>query len=1063
MAAFDVSPFALPNAEPGEVRFEEPRDITRVVVTFAGPTPEKATLMYFRGTWPETRFELAPDRDLVNPAFFGWSQLDDQFNGRWQKAAVEMTPCGRNSLSFTFAGLKKELRSFPGRARYDVVFRRTLGVKLQVPEGTNVRRIRVFTCSQPARSRLRVELDAGRRTRSKQIHLSGYNARIGKLTAGPGARVNDGQVRLAAAGKRQFRVDVTHMRPAHRHSGDAGLVTFTLDRERFTISLEALRQQGPIWFSDQGVYIAFDEDPTSLDDYRRRIRGSQTIAQRVTAHGEQSFSGAYHGQPRPHAIPYVIGCNGAGQLFWVEPNGDLVLPARNVSPGGYFAATRRQGVSPRFKNDGDGRFFFGLDGWTVTGRFTDPAPVNVWNLHRRRGDICLQQRVLAVPLEGSIEDNCLTKDDTIVAMVRFRLQNVGDEPAEARLPIAYSHRSARSSNRFMTLAQFPGTVAQDDDLVPRSPRDPLRFEGGRLASRYHGRYVVRAALQTAMQPVDNPDGTALVCPLQPGESCEVILKIPYVAPESAAQLGALDALDYDRCDEEVTRYWRRQGKRGAQIRTPEPRLNDLHKSHLTHQMIADHALSDGSGMVNTSVGAATYGNYANESCMIIQELTQRGLHDEARRRLEVFVRYQGTAAMWGKFTDHRGLYYGAAGFEGNPTYCQNHGWVLWALADHYFITRDKAWFAGVSESVLEAVDWIIRQRRTTMTDLPRSRGWEYGFLAPGGLEDVTEYCYWLSTNVLLWRGVTAAVGALEAIGNPQASRVRREADDFGRDLRRGFETARQYAPLVRLGDGRWTPQYPCRLYHRGRDFRWISQVLEGSIYLPLSGLYDPTGKQAGWILDDYQDNLYLNPPFGYPITDPQLQWFDRGGFSIQPNLLAGLIPHLDRDEIEVYLWMFFNALAACYREEVGTLVEHPLPELGFGNHAPMKTSDEANAMMWLRYMFVYECGEVLHLGRAIPRAWLGGTEEIHASGISTHYGQVGVRFHPDSQRGRIKLIANLQLHRQPPRILARIRHPQERPIQSVRIQGREHTKFDPVKGDVDITAMSGIVEVEAVY
>ena len=59
-----------------------------------------------------------------------------------------------------------------------------------------------------------------------------------------------------------------------------------------------------------------------------------------------------------------------------------------------------------------------------------------------------------------------------------------------------------------------------------------------------------------------------------------------------------------------------------------------------------------------------------------------------------------------------------------------------------------------------------------------------------------------------------------------------------------------------------------------------------------------------------------------------MTWFDRGGFSMQPNLLAGLLPHLDRDEPEIYLWMFFNAWGACYREEINAMVEHPLPVLG---------------------------------------------------------------------------------------------------------------------------------------
>ena len=144
------------------------------------------------------------------------------------------------------------------------------------------------------------------------------------------------------------------------------------------------------------------------------------------------------------------------------------------------------------------------------------------------------------------------------------------------------------------------------------------------------------------------------------------------------------------------------------------------------------------------------------------------------------------------------------------------------------------------------------------------------------------------------------------------------------------------------------PHYPGQLYRRGRDIGWIRETLEGSIYLLISGLYVPGSREAQWILDDYQDNRYMNPPYGYAIVDEDSTWFSRGGISIQPNLLAGLLPYLDRDEPEVYLWMFFNAWLACYREEVNAMVEHPYPELGYSNTAHPKTSDEANAVIWLR-------------------------------------------------------------------------------------------------------------------
>ena len=92
-----------------------------------------------------------------------------------------------------------------------------------------------------------------------------------------------------------------------------------------------------------------------------------------------------------------------------------------------------------------------------------------------------------------------------------------------------------------------------------------------------------------------------------------------------------------------------------------------------------------------------------------------------------------------------------------------------------------------------------------MRDQPHSRGWERGFLPAGALEDVQEYRYWLTTNTMIWRGVNAAAQALEAYGHPEAERIRREADAYGKDLRRGFETMRSIARWFACGTADGSP------------------------------------------------------------------------------------------------------------------------------------------------------------------------------------------------------------------------------------------------------------------
>ncbi len=1040
---FDIGPFSLPNCAPGEIRFEEPHDITKVAIIFKSRTPDNIGLSYLRKCWPKVRNETVSDLD--NPCSCGWVKMDDWFNSEWKKAAIEVSRVGDNRIIIVFKGLSAE---FSEVKDYDVKFRRTLGLKLHIHPKVTVKKVGVFTASPTIRSTLRVELDAGRKTSGNKLRLSGYNLVVEKISAIKGVSAEKNWLQLHKARERIFKVTVKHMGPANRYCNDEGHLTFVMDNDTFTISLVSLDREGPIWFGERGIYITYAEDKRHFLNYKSCIKNRRTISQMVIERPEQSFAGAYFGQPRAHAVSYNLGCKHARQRFWLESNGDIVLHKWNVT-------SIKGRDTPRFKNKSSGRFFFGLENWRVTARFNDPAPALVYNIHLRRNNLILEEKSFAVPLLSFILEDEVAPDDTIVALVRFHFQNLGDSATTAELPLSYSQDSGKSNNALIC-------ANQSDYLIPRSHLEKLTIKSNRIMGKWKGEEVLRCTYESTMKPIQDGPELLLSQELQPGETCEVILKMPYIAIESKEELKSLDRLDFGRCCQEVTQFWRREGSKGAQLHTPEPHLNALYRSHLSHVQITDSKMPDDNGLINTSVGTSTYGNFSNEACMVIQELDQRGLHEEARRRLGIWVKYQSTSSQPGNFTDYQGMYYGAGGFE-QGAYNQHHGWVLWSLCEHYFLTHDDTWFKNISDSVTAGCDWVFRQRRNTMTDLPHSRGWEYGFLPAGSLEDVTDFYYWLSTNVLTWRGVESAACALEAVKHPEAKRIRKETDAYRKDLIKGFETMRQHSPLVRLRDGCWVPHYPSRLYRRGRDVGWIREVLEGSIYLLISGLYDTGGKQAKWILDDYQDNRYIKPPFGYHIQDVDLNWFDCGGFSIQPNLLAGLLPYLERDEPEIYIWMFFNAWCACYREEIDAMVEHPYPVLGYSNSAHFKTSDEANAVMWLRYMYVFTLGKLLHFGRAIPRAWLKDGSTVEATGVSTRFGRVGIRYHSQVGKGKIVATVYLSLNQKVGQILVRMRHPEKLRIKSTRVNGKIYTKFDPKKGDVDVTGHNGKVTIETNY
>ena len=120
-------------------------------------------------------------------------------------------------------------------------------------------------------------------------------------------------------------------------------------------------------------------------------------------------------------------------------------------------------------------------------------------------------------------------------------------------------------------------------------------------------------------------------------------------------------------------------------------------------------------------------------------------------------------------------------------------------------------------------------------------------------------------------------------------------------------------------------------------------------------------------------------------------------------------------------------------------------------------------MKWLAYMFVYERDGLLHLGRAIPRAWFAGEETFGAARLSTPAGVVSIVYHPKLEVDQIEAEVELELRRQPGRLLVRFRHPQKKSIRSVSVDGRPHLAFDAESGDIELTPISGRIRVLASY
>ncbi|HEX3989144.1 MAG TPA: hypothetical protein VHZ30_06910, partial [Verrucomicrobiae bacterium] len=799
------------------------------------------------------------------------------------------------------------------------------------------------------------------------------------------------------------------------------LVTLHNGTNTFTFKVDDL-EDGALFLPEYGAAILPAADRRDYAAVEKLIRraGHKTLYDRIAEMPEQTWTSAWNGMPpKKSRICFVLGLDGARQKFRLDADGDVFirwndqfmkgLPARDTA--------RLDLEKPPV------HFKFELPAQPVERHIEEesiPTCITTWE----RDGVRITQTAFATALDGTKPDAGPPPPDVFaVAMLRFDFTNTTDAMTDAALPF-----TIRGGETYEHLR------IDDQGLIWNS--DQLR-----------GQIIANGT------PSVSSNHISLTMPLAPHGTETVFIKMPYLPLIEPAETKALEALDFDRERKATGDYWRAQLGRSSRLITPEPILNNFYRAVPGHLLI-NSEFDPGSERRFARVGSFNYGNYGNESCMMVLDLDRRGYHKEAEECLDAWLHYQGTVGLPGDFDSKEGVLYGTAGYESGG-YNQHHGWILWTLAEHYRFTRDDGWLRRTSPGILAAADWIIREtaRNDKLDDGRR------GLLPPGDLEDIGDWWTWLSTSCYTWRGLDGAAWALEQIHDPEAPRIRAAADQFHKNLVDHFMAASARSPVVRLRDGTAIPQIPSYVQRRGRSFGWICETLEGAIHLIITRAIDPKSTQAQWILKDYEDNLFLSNQYGYTLDDFDKYWFRRGGMSMQACLLFDVEAYLYRDDVKQALRAMFNAIALNHFSDVHMNTEHALPEMGDWRGDHYKTSDEANACGWLREIFVREEGDSLLIGQAVPRDWLKSGQECGIENAATYFGKTTVVYHG----GPGSITAELQgPTRSPPReIRLRFRSPNEKAPLKVAVNGK---LWKNLSGDwVILPGSIGTAEIVATY
>ncbi len=273
----------------------------------------------------------------------------------------------------------------------------------------------------------------------------------------------------------------------------------------------------------------------------------------------------------------------------------------------------------------------------------------------------------------------------------------------------------------------------------------------------------------------------------------------------------------DALFEKAAEFWSRFLDR-IEIRMPDPRWGEGMKAILAH---AGLCMNEGA----PDVAVVNYNVFNRDGMYIANIMQKAGQADYSARVIEYFIAHP---------------FNGRAHPEAD-----NPGQILWAIHQHWLITRDQAWLARTYPAVRKIARMIRYYRTTPGPHWVTMASLDFGEAAPGRQELKPGSCdgfhpeYTEAFDIAALRG---AVQMAEASNNrDEAGEWRKLADLLfaAYDEKFGTRLPQQY--------GSYAVLWPCRLYPNARSRAW-EQFRGVGAQRPESWRYFPLAKSHQGLL-----------------------------------------------------------------------------------------------------------------------------------------------------------------------------------------------------------------------
>ena len=1054
------------------IRWHQERDIHRIEITYDGKVAkefaEETKVQYWFKYWPGE----PPTRHTIE------DRVDDPWQGKWLTARTDVRIDG-NKVHYTFLALSKDENPRADNLPDPVNYRRALKVRLLYHKKPGrMLSLKVYSPTDEKKVSVRIEFGCDK-AESKSVtgKLEVYNGWIKKV-AGWGwnnqdMMLSENSWSIKPADKpRGIKVDLKAAKPKLPGSNDLTIVTVRSSNGTFSFLVDDL-ENGPIYIPDYSVFITETGDLTTFAD--SNVRKGRTVREKLKVEPEQSYDRARKQIPALDVmlredggrLYLPIAADASWQKFAVEWGGGFFMNKRSTKAKGrellrcnwkknelhWYIGT---GEEPVYDRDDKTSQMSVLSNYL-------PVPIVRWN-HQ---GLNYYEQAFVTLLEGPLSpyDPERNEQTPAILMIKLNVSNPTNDEKTAHLWL-----KPDSLNKMFL---------QDNFIMDQ-------MDGGPFIRAY----VRLPQAGSCTKAKIEKEAAHYGLKVRANESVSMYIYVPFVGDLTEQYKAKIAALNYDTQRKRVVSYWRNIVNVYKPFDVPETKFNDMSRSVLSHIRMST-TKDPKSGLFMVPAATFGYGVYANESAFQTIFLDRIGDHETAAYYLETFLKLQGTDPMPGTFTgDQSAVFHGGKvddqyNYTSGP-YNLDHGTVLWALAQHYLMSYDLEWLKHAAPNMLRAADWIIEQRNQTKLTSENGRAvLHYGLLPAGRLEDNHDWGFWFAVNAYAWLGLQATAKTFQHAGLPDGDRLGKEAKAYLNDLRTAVKRTSELAPVVRLRNNTYVPFVPSRVYQRFRYFgpmrsqfysRYKTntlltfrlsatrEALYGPMILLTTGIIEPHDLLADAILDDWEDNITLSSSLGqhiHGVVDDEY-WFSRGGMVFQPNLQNPIQAYLLRNEIPAAIRNIYNAMTSCLYPDVTAFTEE-YRRWRVGSGPMYKIPDESRFVNRICDMLALEVGDELWLAAGTPRRWLEPGRKIEVYNIETVFGKVAYVLHHGNKPFTIDAVIKLPTYNRPDKVLLFVRSPFQKPIKTVKVNGKDWSNWDDTREAVLLPAKGETVEVTISY